>query len=326
MIVVRSSGKAVVAAMLAAVAGGAVSASTAAPVVSTAAWRAAANAAEAGIEWVSLASGTFMMGVQDPASDFKDAQPVHRVTLTKPFKIAKTEVTNKQYKACVAAGVCAPAHYTDGTCWIWSDKQWKKRRVPAEFLGDEQPVVCVDWDQAEKFSEWVGGRLPSEAEWEYAARSQGQDFLYPWGDERATCERAVINDPSFGLGCGRQAAWPVCSKPKGNTKQGVCDMAGNVWEWIADVYHRDYRGAPDDGGVWANIPREPRRLEDRPSRRTPSMRVSSFKAAEQERRFRVDRGGSAFDSGVYVRAAYRDNASPTERRGRLGFRPVLPSP
>ncbi len=301
----------------------AVSASTSMPAVSTAALQGADNAAKAGIEWVALASGTFMMGVEDSTGEFKDAQPAHQVTL-RPFKMAKTEVTNKQYKACVEARACTPPHYADKSCWLWNGKQWIRGVVGAEFQADSQPVVCVDWRQAAQFSAWVGGRLPSEAEWEYAARSQGQHYNYPWGNERATCERTIINDPPFGLGCGRHTTWPVCSKPKGNSKQGLCDLAGNVWEWTADDYHSNYKGAPTDGGVWSEHAAE----EIGPAashNHLPRYRLPpSMRSPKIERDLRVKRGGSCFDTGIYARSAYRDNAPASERRHRLGFRPVLP--
>ncbi len=300
-------------------------AAAASPVLSTAALRDAANAASAGIEWIAIASGTFMMGVANSTGEFRDAQPAHLVTI-KPFKMAKTEVTNKQYKACVEAGACAPPHYADKTCWVWNGKQWIRGVVGAEFQADSQPVVCVDWRQAAQFSAWVGGRLPSEAEWEYAARSQGQDYDYPWGNERATCERAIIDDPPFGLGCGRRATWPVCSKPKGNSKQGLCDLAGNAWEWTADDYHSSYKGAPTDGGIWSEHAAEEfgtaeSRHYIQGYRLPPALRSSKL-----EQNLRVKRGGSCFDTAVYARSAYRDNAPARERRHRLGFRPVLPSP
>jgi formylglycine-generating enzyme required for sulfatase activity len=224
---------------------------------------------KAGIEWVTMPGGSFMMGADDAGPC---AQPRHKVTV-KTFQMAKTLVMNKQYRACVEAGVCTPAEsYGDN------------------FSGDDQPVVGVNWDQAQAFVKWVGGRLPTEAEWEYAARSGGKKQNYPWGDKEATCERAVIDN-----GCGRNSTWPVCAKPAGNTKQGLCDMAGNVWEWVQDVYHGSYEGAPADGSAWENSAGSGR----------------------------VERGG-AWYSGVatYARSAYRSLSDPDDRSDYIGFRPA----
>ena len=185
-------------------------------------------ATQARIQWVPIPGGSFMMGYED----IHDAKPRHSVAVPS-FEMAKTLVTFEQYRACVEAGACTPANYS---C------------VTPDFTADDQPAVCVRWDQAKTFSEWAGGRLPSEAEWEYAARSAGKDRQYPWGDDAPTCERAVISQG--GDGCGRHFTWPVCSKPKGNTQQGLCDMAGNVWQWTQDWYHDSYQGAPKDGSAW----------------------------------------------------------------------------
>jgi len=236
--------------------------------------------------WCLIPGGSFNMGSNDGDDD---ERPVHSVTV-RTFEMSKTAVTFRQYRACVSAGGCTPAHVDDGTCWIWNGSKWEQGRLPSSFQGDEQPVVCVDWDQAQAYARWAGGRLPTEAEWEYAARSGGRDWKYPWGNENATCERAVMDDG--GNGCGRNSTWPVCSKPRGNTTQGLCDMAGNVWEWVQDWYHDSYNGAPTDGSAW-----------ERP---TGSVRVV--------------RGGSWGRNAGYVRAAVRSYDLPGVRGDLVGFR------
>ena len=201
----------------------------------------------AGIEWVTIPGGRFMMGADDVGPD---AQPRHRVTV-KTFQMAKTLVTFGQYKKCVEDDACTAPHVSDGLCYGWSGSQWTGN-LPDSFQGDDQPVVCIDRSQARTFARWAGGRLPTEAEWEYAARDAGKEQKYPWGDEAPSCERAVFD--SGGMGCGRNSTWPVCSKPKGNTRQGLCDMAGNVWQWVEDAYHESYSGAPADGAAWDDPP------------------------------------------------------------------------
>jgi len=227
------------------------------------------TAGKAGIQWVMITGGTFMMGAGDVGSS---ALPRHKVKI-KSFQMAMTLVTNKQYKACVDAGACTKVD------WLGP---W--------FDGDYQPVVGVDWNQAKAFSEWVGGRLPTEAEWEYAARSGGREQKYPWGNEDTTCERAVIN-----ADCGYDPTAPVCSKPAGNTQQGLCDMAGNVWEWVQDWYHDTYNGAPIDGSAWESP-------------------AGSW---------RVDRGGCWYNDAGFARSAFRARDVPGNRGdSTLGFRPA----
>jgi len=186
----------------------------------------AASPDKAGTEWVTVPGGSFTMGDK---GDVSDAVPAHPVNV-RTFQMARTLVTNKQYRACVQAGACSPI------------------RIQSPATRDDQPVLNVTWDQARAYSAWVGGRLPTEAEWEFAARSGGKERAYPWGDEPATCDRAVFDDGE--RGCGRKAPWPVCSKAKGNTEQGLCDMSGNATQWVEDSYHASYAGAPADGAAW----------------------------------------------------------------------------
>lgn len=230
----------------------------------------AAGQGKAGIEWVKIPGGAFVMGAVDAGAD---ALPRHDVAI-KTFFMAKTPVTVAQYKACVDLGACA-APGTGGDC------NWG---IPGR---EKHPVNCVDWGQARKFSEWAGGRLPTEAEWEFAARGGGREQRYPWGDGTPTCERAVSSD------CGEGTA-PVCSAPAGVTKHGLCDMAGNVRQWVADGYHDSYEGAPADGRAWENT----------------------------ETASRVDRGGSWGFDAQYLRSSVRFFSAEGDRHGGLGFRPA----
>ncbi|MBU1900151.1 SUMF1/EgtB/PvdO family nonheme iron enzyme [Myxococcota bacterium] len=233
--------------------------------------------------WITLPGGSFQMGSNTGDSNEK---PVHEVQL-KGFMMSKTEVTVKQYQVCVSAGVCSQPHWDDKTCFIWTGANWSQDRLPDSFRGEQDPVVCVDWNQAQAFATWVGARLPTEAEWEYAARSGGKDQAHPWGDAQATCRYAVMHDG--GNGCGQNQTWSVCSKPQGNTEQGLCDMSGNAWEWVAD-YYGSYDSTPRDG--------------------TEHLLGS----------FRVFRGGGWNRGASFLRAAYRAGIDPSNRYNALGFR------
>jgi formylglycine-generating enzyme required for sulfatase activity len=157
--------------------------------------------------------GTFTMG-SDTDGEL-DERPAHAVTLA-PFYLDRTEVTNEAYGACVAAGVCRPP----------ADVA-KNMRM---FRGPKQPVSGVSWNDAKTYCEWKGRRLPREAEFERAVR--GDDGRrYPWGNEPPTPERAV-----FGRVLGAQATDDVGAHPSGRGPYGHDDLAGNVWEWMADEY------------------------------------------------------------------------------------------
>jgi len=184
-------------------------------------------------DWVSITGGLYYMGSNTQTSE----QPIHPVTVPS-FEMWRTEVTVAQYEDCVVAGDCSEPNL--GAYCNWDEVGY-----------EDHPVNCVDWYQADDFCEWIGGRLPSESEWEYAARSGGQQIVYPWGDQVASCYYAVMDDG--GVGCGTDRTWEVCSKITGHSDQGLCDLAGNVAEWVQDWYHDSYDvdgGAPDDGSAW----------------------------------------------------------------------------
>jgi len=144
------------------------------------------------------------------------------------IEFTKSVVTVAQYRACVEAGKCTKPK---------TDLTWMRRRSMDYNWGKpdrkNHPVNGVSWDDARNYCAWAGKRLPTEAEWEKAAR--GTDGrMYPWGNQDASCERAVM------YGCGKERTRPVCSKKPGNSPYGLCDMAGNVYEWVADWYEEEY--------------------------------------------------------------------------------------
>jgi iron(II)-dependent oxidoreductase len=231
------------------------------------------------IEWVTINGGKFTMGTDSGEKGFEDAKPIHEVAI-KTFEMSKTAVTVEQYAECVIKGGCTEPATGDYCNWGVAGRQL-------------HPVNCVDWDQASKYAKFKGGRLPSESEWEYAATSGGKNQKYPWGNDEPTCDKAVMYG-NGGYGCGNNSTMPVCSKTAGNTAQGLCDMAGNVWQWVQDKYQDSYKGAPVDG--------------------------SAFEAAGS---IRVVRGGSFYGRDASsLRADYRLNGVPGLRLGGIGFRLV----
>ena len=184
---------------------------------------------EAG-EMVSVPGGTFRMGDLS-GEGIASEKPVHAVTI-RPFKLGKYEVTFEQWDACVADGGC--------NGYLPDDKGWGR---------GNRPVINVSWDDVQSFIDWLnrktGGnyRLPSGAEWEYAARA-GSATLYSWGDDighnHANCDNDCGDSYQYAAPAGsfRANAW------------GLHDMHGNVWEWVQDCWNDSYEGAPSDGSAW----------------------------------------------------------------------------
>ena len=150
--------------------------------------------------------------------------PVHAVTLDS-FLLDRTEVTNAQYALCVQDGACRPSRLANN----------------AIYNGDDYPVAGIPWQDAADYCAWAGGRLPTEAEWEVAARGSGRR-IYPWGDA-FDCAGGNFNDDFTDCDDGYAHTAPVGSFPAGVSWCGALDMAGNVWEWVADRYG-DYAAAP----------------------------------------------------------------------------------
>jgi len=168
-----------------------------------------------GMVQVYVPEGSFIMGSDTGRSD---EQPAHSVTLS-AYWIDRTEVTNAMYALCVEAGQCEEPFHTDSPT---------RGLYYGDATYDNHPVIWLQWAQANAYCTWAGRRLPTEAEWEYAAR--GDDGrTYPWGDALPSC------DLTNHRGCVDYPA-EVGSYPDGASPFGVLDMAGNVNEWVSDWY------------------------------------------------------------------------------------------
>ncbi len=227
---------------------------------------------------VYVPAGEFLMG----SDKTKDSQandnelPQHTVYLD-AFWIDRTEVTNAQYARCAAGGQCTPPR-----------PSFTKSNTRSSYYGNSQyanyPMINVDWNQAQAYCAWAGGRLPSEAEWEKAAR--GTDGrIYPWGN--AAPDQSKLNNNS-----NQGDTTAVGSYPSGASPYGALDMAGNVWEWVNDWYSDTY-------------------YQQSPSR-NPTGPTSGT--------YRVLRGGSWHFNVRAVRSAYRIWFIPFLLNDSVGFR------
>jgi formylglycine-generating enzyme required for sulfatase activity len=230
-----------------------------------------------GVDWVRFEGGVFTMGTKSGESS--DERPTHEVDLD-PFELARTETTVAQYEKCVDEGRCSEPRSSRKT-----DNYGKSDRK-------DHPVNAVTFSQAEAFCSFVGGRLPTEAEWEFASRSGGKDTKYPWGSAEPSCDRMVMKESGKPNGCGKKMTAPVCSRPQGNTEQGLCDMGGNVWEWTSDWYGESY-------------------YRDSPRTNPPGP------ASGTERSLR---GGMWFGPGERARNGNRYKDKPSTKADGLGFR------
>lgn len=219
-----------------------------------------------------------------PPSKFQDERPHHTVGLD-GFWIDRTEVTNGQYEQCVHEGGCLPPVESGS---FTRDSYYNDDRY------DHYPVIWIRWDQAAAYCAWAGRRLPSEAEWEYAARGP-QGFMFPWGDSfdgsllnYCDVHCAGVNDETVDDGYADTA--PVGSYPGGASWCGALDMAGNVREWVADWF-----------GYYS--------LEEQLNPTGPSSGDS-----------RIPRGGSWYDVPDNVRSTNRGGLSSDYTRHKVGFR------
>jgi formylglycine-generating enzyme len=253
-------------------------------------------------EQVLLRAGVFTMGSDD--GEFADAvslcrlepnrdgcreewfvaeQPAHQVYLA-DYWIDRREVTVARYRGCVAGGACDPPPYDDGG---------------ERFDRPDFPVVLVTWNDARRFCSWTGGRLPTEAEWERAARGPsdpargGTGRRYPWGNvyNPFVSNHGIFAVDDLDARDGFLEVAPVGSFPDGRTPEGIEDLAGNVDEWVGDWFAPEY----------------------------PRADAVNPKGPEMGER-RVVRGGSYRNGRAWLRGASRDYQSPGDRLPWLGFR------
>jgi formylglycine-generating enzyme required for sulfatase activity len=179
--------------------------------------------------------GNYCDNTREPYRRIYSEGVPHEVTLS-DYDIDRTEVPVRRYMRCVAAGACSPPGYPSGD---------------ARFDQPDFPVTHVRWEDARAYCTWVGGRLPTEAEWEHAARGRAGS-TFPWGDlwNPHLANHGSLSDDPTDSRDGYIGLAPIGSFPDGATKTGLLDMAGNAAEWVFDYYardddgeHRGYRGA-----------------------------------------------------------------------------------
>ena len=263
-------------------------------------------------ELVVIPPGTYRMG--SPASEEgrdEDEGPRHRVVVANAIAVGTAEVTRAEY----ARFFRETGHSGDDSCRTFEGEQWKQRsgrdwRDPGYDQTDRHPAVCVNWDDAQRYVAWLSRetgeayRLPSESEWEYAARG-GTDTSRHWGDgSRFQCRYANGADEALknryrdrreAIGsCGDRHVHTAPAKRYAKNGFGLFDVLGNVWEWTADCGNDRYDEAPGDGSDWA--------------RGKCSLRVL--------------RGGSWYSEPSSLRSANRLLNRAGLRNGNVGFRVV----
>lgn len=222
-------------------------------------------------EMVPLSPGRFVMG--NDKGD-RSERPAHRVSITTPFAIGKFEITVSQWRECVKAGGCS--HFPTNV-----------------DSSDNAPIRDVSWDDTQEYIKWLSSisghqyRLPTEAEWEYAARG-GSRSKYWWGNK-------LIPSMANCKDCGNKA-WKLDTPADVGTFEansyGISDMNGNVWEWVDDCWHKNYKGAPANGSTWDKY----------------------------DCRIRVIRGGSWRNDKTYIHSASRFKYDAYVRYILNGFR------
>ncbi len=223
---------------------------------------------KAGIELFLVKPGEFLMGRGPTEEGNANELPRHRVRIVRPYYLGKFEVTVGQFKKFAeATGYVTDAEKRGGASG-WDGKRWgRKRGVNWKNPGFSQetahPVVAISLNDARAFCRWLGEgyRLPSEAEWEYAARA-GAETAFSWGTNlQDICLYANGGDASAKKlfpawktsACDDGSAWTAPVGSYRPNRWGFYDMSGNAWEWCEDAWHGSFKGAPADQSVWGEV-------------------------------------------------------------------------
>lgn len=259
-------------------------------------------------DMVLIPAGSFMMGSDEGEADEK---PVHEVYID-AFYLDKYEVTVAQFKKFVEAAGYKTDAEKEGWSWKWNGKEWEKVKgvnwrhdAEGKIIGSDRmnhPVIHVSWNDAKAFAQWAGKRLPTEAEWEYAARCGSKGYKYSWGNGNPVGKKGGnVADESAKRVFKDWVIWEgyddgyVFTAPVGSFEPndfGLYDMTGNVWEWCEDWYDENY-------------------YKNSPSRNPKGSTSGTY---------RVLRGGSWGNVPLVVRCADRNWVIPTYRDGVVGFR------
>ena len=244
---------------------------------------------------VTITAGSFKMGCNKDMEGNcpEDTVPVHEVALSS-YVMDKFEVPVELFELCIAENVCTndnadePHYRTSSDSYQCSIGNPERKNHPAN---------CVTWHGAKAYCEWLGKRLPTEAEWENAAKS-GKVQIYPWGNTPvASCDNTVMKGSANG--CGSNTTSPIGSKPDGVSEQGIFDLSGNVAEYTSDWYEKKFYSTEEASNADTQGPDEP-----------------------EKDKFKVIRGGSYIYGENHARSSYRGSAKLADPAIDFGFRCV----
>jgi formylglycine-generating enzyme required for sulfatase activity len=238
---------------------------------------------------ISIPAGGFTMGGGNPP----DQLPQRQVTLS-AYRIDRSEVSLRDFEGFVAQGYDQPEHWSEaGWAWHLDNPEGAGAQARAQGRPPDHPVVAVSWYEAEAYCSWRGGRLPTEAEWERAARGDNDARRFPWGDEPRDDAAWFVKERRDMLVRDGIVTHAVTDADDALASPwGLIHAAGNVWEWTADSYHRE---------AYRSLPTQDPRNDDA----TP---------------WRVIRGGSYMNLASYCTTSHREPALPGEPRLSIGIR------